>query len=50
VSGLDKDETKKFGWASIHKLQEKKAVIERWVGIDRGISQKNQVTFGSCSK
>ncbi len=46
ASGIDKEERKNSGRASICKLQEEHATIDRAVCIDRGISQQNCVTFG----
>jgi len=46
ASGTDKEEKKNGGQASIHKMQEEPATIDRAIGINRGILQQNQVTFG----
>ncbi len=46
ASGMDKEERKNGGRASIHKMQEDCATIDRVVCIDRGILQQNHVTLG----
>jgi hypothetical protein len=46
ASGMDKEERKNGGRASIRKMQQERTTINRAVCIDRGISQQNRVTFG----
>jgi hypothetical protein len=43
---LSTDERKKGRCASIRKIQEEKAVIERFTGIGRGVTQQNRMQFG----
>ncbi len=46
ASGIDKEERKNGGQASIRKMQEERAKIDRAVSIVKGILQQNCVTFG----
>jgi hypothetical protein len=43
---LGLEERKKGSCASIRKIQEEKAVIERVIGIGRGVTQQNSMQFG----
>ena len=43
---LSLEERKKGSCASIRKIQEEKAVIERVTGIGRGVTQQNSMQFG----
>ncbi len=42
---MDKEERKNGGQASIRKMQEERATIDKAICIDRGILQQNCVTF-----
>ncbi len=45
ASGMDKEERKNGGQASIHEMQEERATIDCAIGINKGILQQNRVTF-----